>query len=273
MNPEADYANLNRRVWNDKTDYHILSDFYDMAGFRQGKTSLKEIELALLGDVKGKRILHLQCHFGQDSLSLARMGASVVGLDLSDKAVEKATELAAELGLDARFICCNVYDLPEHLGEEFDLVFTTYGTVGWLPDIAGWAALVARYLKPGGQFVFADFHPVVWMFDDQFREVAYRYFQSEAIVETGTGTYADRDAPIQAQSVSWNHAMSEVVSALIANGLRLDSLLEYDYSPYNCFRNMVEEEPGRYRIAHMGNKLPMVYSIVAIRNRNEVSED
>src|SRR5436189_4993553 len=135
MSTQPDYVELNRRAWNMRTTYHVQSSFYHVKEFTKGESSLNAIELALLGDIKGKSILHLQCHFGQDSLSLARMGAKVTGVDLSDKSIEKAKELNKQLDLDADFICCNIYDLPNHLTKEFDIVFTSYGTIGWLPDL------------------------------------------------------------------------------------------------------------------------------------------
>jgi 2-polyprenyl-3-methyl-5-hydroxy-6-metoxy-1,4-benzoquinol methylase len=187
------YLEMNRAGWNAKTPVHVNSAFYDMPGFLAGNTSLKDLELGLLGDVKGKRVLHLQCHFGQDSLSLARMGAHVTGVDFSDVAIEKATSLAAELQLDATFIHSDVYSLKEHLSGSFDIVFTSYGTIGWLPDLKLWADIVQYFLKPGGQFVMVDFHPVVWMFDERFQSVTYSYFNTGPIVERSEGTYADRD--------------------------------------------------------------------------------
>lgn len=265
MNPEQHYLDINRQSWNNRTDVHMASAFYDVAGFIEGHTSLKPIELELLGDVSGQSILHLQCHFGQDTLSLARMGANATGVDLSDKAIERARELAQQTKLTAEFICCDVYDLPQHLHQIFDIVFTSYGTIGWLPDLEKWAAVVARFLKPGGRFVFVEFHPVVWMFDNDFRNVHYNYFNTGAIVETESGTYADKNAPLQAQYVMWNHSMGEVLNNLIQQGLRIDSLQEYDYSPYNCFNHTTETAPGQYRIAHMDNKLPMVYALTATK--------
>lgn len=259
----ADYIEKNRATWNARTVHHIGSDFYDMKGFRAGKSSLNDIELALLDDVRGKTVLHLQCHFGQDSLSLARMGANVTGVDLSDAAIAQAQALNSELGLDARFICCDIYDLPRHLGETFDIVFTSYGTIGWLPDLERWAALIARYLKPGGRFVFAEFHPVVWMFDNDFTGVAYRYFCDAAIEEVEEGTYADTAAPIRTESVSWNHGLAEVIGNLLGQGLRLTAFQEFDYSPYACFRQVEEVAPGRYQIAPLGNKIPLVYALAA----------
>lgn len=257
------YIAVNRQSWNERVEPHIGSAFYDMAGFMQGQTSLNAIEMRLLGDVAGKSILHLQCHFGQDSLSLARMGATVTGVDFSDKAIAQAQQLNAELGLDATFVCCDVYDAPNHINQQFDVVFTSYGTIGWLPDMDRWAAVVARFLKPGGRFVFVEFHPVVWMFDDNFETIAYNYFKDEAIVETNDGTYADKDAAIRTQTISWNHGMGEVLTAMLNSGLRLTQVQEYDYSPYNCFAGMEQVEEKKFRIKKMGNKLPLVYAVVA----------
>ncbi|HMQ49808.1 MAG TPA: class I SAM-dependent methyltransferase [Saprospiraceae bacterium] len=257
------YFEANRQAWNQRTEVHLKSDFYDLEGFAQGKNSLNEIELQLLGDVRGKSILHLQCHFGQDTLSLARMGAHTVGVDISDEAINAARQLNEQLGLNSEFICCNIYDLPQHLDRQFDLVFTTYGVIGWLPDLEAWAGLIHRYLKPGGQLVFVEFHPVVWMFDNDFQQIAYSYFNAEVIIETGTGTYADREAAITYQEMSWNHAIAEVVQALLNHQLEIRRFQEYDYSPYNCFSHTVEVETGKFRIGHLGAKIPMVYAVLA----------
>lgn len=261
--PMKDYLDINRQTWNDKVSVHIHSDFYNQQAFLNGKSSLNDIELALLGDVSGKRILHLQCHFGQDTISLARMGATTVGVDFSDKAIETAQGIARDLKADAEFICSDIYDLPNRMYQEFDIVFTSYGTIGWLPDLDKWAKVISHFLKPGGTFIFAEFHPVVWMFDDEFKYVAYNYFKSDPIVENETGTYADRSSGISNQSISWNHSLSEVFTALIGNGLSIEKFGEYDYSPYSCFRNTEEFEPGKFRVAHLRNDIPMVYSLVA----------
>ncbi|GLB52443.1 type 12 methyltransferase [Neptunitalea chrysea] len=265
MNPEEDYINVNRTTWNRKTDFHLASEFYDVAEFIKGKCSLNDIELNLLGDLKGKTILHLQCHFGQDTISLSRLGAKATGVDLSDKAIDAAKELADKTNTDTQFICCNIYDLPKHLNQQFDMVFTSYGTIGWLPDLDQWAKLISTYLKPGGQFVFAEFHPVVWMFDYDFKGVAYNYFKSDTIIETESGTYADTEANITTQTITWNHAMSEVITSLINNGLQLNILEEFDYSPYNCFNHTVEVSPGKFRIQHLEDKIPMVYALKATK--------
>ncbi len=263
---KTNYKEINRSLWNNKTDVHINSEFYDNKTFLEGRNSLNSIELELLGDIKGKSILHLQCHFGQDTISLNRLGANVTGIDLSNKAIERAKELAAKTTSDAKFICCDIYDLPKYLDDEFDIVFTSYGTIGWLPDIDKWAKIVSKFLKPNGKFVFVEFHPLVWMFDDNFAKIKYNYFNDGPIVETEKGTYADTNAPLINKSVSWNHSISEVINSLLQNGLEINSMQEFDYSPYNCFNETIEFEPQKFRIKHLENKIPMVYSIVASKS-------
>ncbi|WP_313265735.1 class I SAM-dependent methyltransferase [Sphingobacterium sp.] len=263
FNPEENYIAINKHSWNNRTDTHLKSEFYNLAGFLKGETSLNPIELALIGDIRGKKILHLQCHFGQDTISLSRLGAKVTGVDLSDKAIESARKIAEETNADAQFICCDLYALENHLDEPFDLIFTSYGTITWLPDLDKWAKIISRFLKPKGKFVFVEFHPVVWMFDDNFDKIGYNYFNVAPIVEIEEGTYADKSAAITQSYVTWNHSMSEVVCALLHNGLNIQDLNEFDYSPYPIFKNMTELESKKFRIAHLGNKIPMVYSIVA----------
>ncbi len=265
MDPIKDYLEINKALWDAKTKVHTTSDFYGMQGFLDGNTTLNDIELGLLGDVRGKKILHLQCHFGQDSLSLARMGAKVTGVDFSGEAIKKARELNEQLGLDAEFICTDIYTLPDTLDKQYDIVFTSYGTIGWLPDLQKWAAVVARYVKPGGFFLIADFHPVVWMFSNDFSHVAYSYFNKEAIVETLEGTYADRNADIKKMEIGWNHDLSEILQNLINASLTITAFREYETSPYNCFQNMVEVSPGKFQIKGMEGKLPMVYAIKATK--------
>ena len=261
MKDQSNYIALNKNVWNNKTEVHIASDFYDMKGFIEGKSSLNSIELELLSDISNKKILHLQCHFGQDTMTFARMGAQATGIDFSEKAIEKATEFSKQLNLDTTFICCDIYEAPKCLNEQFDIVFTSYGTIGWFPDLDKWAKVVSHFLKPGGKFIMADFHPVVWMYDNDFKEVFYSYFNIEQIVEDESGTYADRYSEIEAKTITWNHPISEILNALITNGIELNSFNEYDYSPYNCFNNTEEFEPNKFRIKTFGNKIPMVYSI------------
>ncbi|NBY39696.1 MAG: class I SAM-dependent methyltransferase [Flavobacteriia bacterium] len=263
--PEQNYIDINRESWNNRTEIHVKSAFYDLDGFLKGNSSLNDIELSLLGDIKGKSVLHLQCHFGQDTISLSRLGAKVTGVDLSDIAIEKAKQIAKDTESNATFICCDIYDLPNHLNEKFDIVFTSYGTIGWIPDLDKWAKIASDFLRPNGQFVFVEFHPVVWMFDDDFEALAYRYFNSGAIVETEVGTYADKNADLKQSYVMWNHSISEVINNLIKHGLEIKSFDEFDYSPYNCFNKTIEFAPKKFRIKHLADKIPMVYAINARR--------
>jgi SAM-dependent methyltransferase len=245
------YIEINRKLWNDKTDVNFKSDFYDVDSFLAGTSSLKPIELDLLGDIHGKSILHLQCHFGMDTISLSRLGAHVVGVDFSDNSIEKAKALALKARTKTEFIQSDIYELEEELHDEFDIVFTSYGVLGWLPDMDKWAKIVGRFLKPGGRFVMVEFHPVVWMFSDDFSKIEYDYFNTGPLIEEIQG--------------SWNHGLSEVIGSLINNGLRIALFEEYDYSPYDCFERTVEIEKGKYQIQDFEKKLPMIYAIQATK--------
>ncbi|WP_417368516.1 class I SAM-dependent methyltransferase [Flavobacterium beibuense] len=265
MEIKDNYININKEAWNKKTTFHVESSFYDMPSFLSGKSTLNSIELELLGDITGKKILHLQCHFGQDTISLSRMGAIATGVDFSDAAITKARELAETTGTNTQFICCDIYSLPDNLNEQFDILFTSYGTIGWLPDLDRWAKVINHFLKPGGNFIIAEFHPFVWMFDPGFSKIDYSYFNEEAIIETETGTYADKAADMETKTISWNHDLSEVFSSLINNNLEIKTFKEYNYSPYDCFNDMEEFEPKRYRIPHLQNKIPFVYALKAVK--------
>ena len=265
MATEENYIVINRNSWNSRVDAHVNSEFYDVEGFLKGKRTLNEIELGLLGNIQGKSVLHLQCHFGMDTLSLGQMGGKVTGMDFSNTAIDKARELSVHTNIPATFICCDLYDLPAHLSDTFDIVYTSYGTIGWLPDLDRWATIISTFLKPGGKFVFVEFHPVVWMFDDFFKEIKYNYFKSDSIHETESGTYADRNAQLNPTSVTWNHGLGEVLTSLIKKNLMIEKIGEYDYSPYQCFQKCIEFEKNKYRIEHFGNKIPMVYSLVAVK--------
>jgi len=265
MSKTEKYLEINRESWNRRTAAHLGSDFYDVPGFVKGRSSLKPIEHGLLGDFKGKSVLHLQCHFGQDSISMARLGAKVTGVDLSDNAIENAERLAKETNThnDTQFICCDIYDLPNHLDAKFDIVFSSYGTIGWLPDLDEWAKVISKYLKPGGEFIFVEFHPVVWMFNNSFSKIEYSYFKAEAIMETETSTYGDKETEMITENVTWNHSLGEVINSLINNNLLINSFAEYDYSPYDCFNETEEFEPGKFRIKHLKNMIPIVFSLKA----------
>ncbi len=272
-NPDI-FFEVNRTSWNMRTAVHKASSFYDLESFKKGRTSLNEIELKAMGDVKGKSMLHLQCHFGMDTLSWAREGAMVTGVDLSDEAILLANEINDELKLAATFVCSNIYDLPAvevagFSGKKdascFDLVFTAYGTIGWLPDLDRWAGIIAHFLKPGGTFYMVDFHPTLWMMDENFQHIKYDYFNTSVIAEENSGTYTDRNAPIKSMEYTWNHPFSEIVGALLNNGLSIIEMKEFPYSPYNCFNNLEQGTDKMWRIINMDEKMPMLYSIKAVK--------
>jgi SAM-dependent methyltransferase len=234
-----------------------------MEAFRKGKNTLNPIELDLIGDkVAGKKILHLQCHFGQDSLSLARMGAEVTGIDLSGRSIFTARALSEELGIPATFIKTNVYDLEKHLDQAFDMIFTSYGAIPWLPDLKRWAGLIGRFLKPGGLFFMAEFHPTLYLFDFDKLTVSYPYFnRGEPFEENVSGTYAEPKANIRHKEFFWCHSLDEVIQPLINEGLNLRHFREYPYSPYHVFPNMEEKREGQYRLK-LEVDIPHVFSLL-----------
>lgn len=257
------YIDINKKLWNQKTEIHYDSDFYNVDSFIKGKDSLNPIEIGLLGKIKGKRILHLQCHFGQDTISLARHGALPTGIDFSGNAIKKAKKLNEALGTNAKFIKSDIYKLPEILDEKFDIVFTSYGVIGWLPEMNKWADIINHFLKPGGEFIMVEFHPVIWMFSNDFKQIEFSYMDPAPIIEELEGTYTDRHAQIKEKSVSWNHGLSTVLDSLIKSGLVIADFKEYNYSPYDCFNNTIKTDDGNYKIKGLEDKIPMVYSVKA----------
>ena len=263
---EQHHYAANRALWNARVPHHVASKLYDVEGFVAGAEVLGHIELELLGDLRGKELLHLQCHFGQDTLALARHGARVTGLDFSEAALAEAERLAQRCGLEATWVLGDVTEERPELAGRFDHVFSSYGTIGWFPGLEQWARNVACYLKPGGCFVLVEFHPAVWMFDNDFRHIAHSYFNRAVIEETGVGSYADANAPIALPSFTWNHDLGEVLGALLKAGLRLTHFSEHDGSPYNVFPRMVKGDDGLYRIAELAGRLPLIYALGAIRD-------
>ena len=260
-----DYFEVNRLTWNEKVKIHSKSEMYDLEAFKNGMSSLMSYELKALGNVKGKSLLHLQCHFGQDTLSWSRAGAQCVGVDLSDEGIALAKALNEELQLDAEFVRCNVLDTSKHVKDTFDIVFTSYGVIGWLPDLKPWGKMIAERLKKGGMFYMAEFHPIVWMFDylEGKQIMTYGYMQDEAIYEEYEGTYANQDSKMTSKEYGWNHGLSEVINALIEAGLKIDFLNEYDESPYNVLPNLVETKSGNY--VTKDKLYPLIFEIKATK--------
>jgi len=261
------YFEINKETWNKKVSIHAKSEFYDVANFLKGKSSLNTYELDEVGDVKGKSLLHLQCHFGQDTLSWSRLGAKCTGIDLSNEGIKEAQKLNDQLALDATFIESNVYEVPKKVAGEFDVVFTSYGVIGWLPNLKVWGEIIASKLKKGGVFYMIEFHPIVWIFDflQTPPKLTYPYLKSGVIYEEYQGTYANSDANITSKEYGWNHGLGEVVTALINAGLEIEFLHEFEKSPYNSFPEMDTTSDGMYVLKEEQRMIPLLYSIRAIK--------
>lgn len=269
-----DWRTLNRASWDERTAVHLGPGGYDLAPLRAGRGALNAIEEVELGSVAGLRVLHLQCHFGADSLTLAQRGAKVTGLDFSGAAVTAGRALAAELGLSARFVQADLYDAPEAIPEPagFDLVFTTWGTITWLPDIARWARVVAHFLKPGGALYFADAHPAALVFDDvagidvQGRPSWFTpYFGGEPVPYDDPSDYADPDARIaNSRQVNWVHPLGGILDALRAAGLQLEWLREHPRVTWRMFHCLVRDADGCWTWPDR-QWLPLSVSLRAVR--------
>jgi SAM-dependent methyltransferase len=264
----TDYLS-NKELWRKYTEIHSQSDYYGLKEFLAGGNKLHSLERGEVGPVDGKSLLHLQCHFGLDTLSWARLGASVTGMDFSDAAIDMAAAIAKEVNLPARFICSDVYDLPNRLREQFDVVFTSYGILTWLPDIPRWAQIAASYVKPGGFLYLVEFHPFAQIFDEASPDytIKYPYFERQAIVSTADASYADADAKFEPITVyEWNHPISEVISSLIQAGLQIEFVHEFAESVYQQFPHLVETFVDREQFFVFPEGVPpfpLMYSIRA----------
>ncbi|EWH07008.1 class I SAM-dependent methyltransferase [Pseudoalteromonas lipolytica] len=252
-----DYIKINKEAWNNKTPLHIASKFYNLPAFIEGQTSLNPIELSLLGDVKGKSLLHLQCHFGQDTLSWARLGANVTGVDLSSTAIEQANKLKDSLALNAHFIESDIYQFGQFNDTQYDIVFTSYGVLSWLPNLDNWAQVIADALKAGGEFYLIEFHPFQGLFD------GYSYFPKSTPDIEEEGTYTENCDGTKSKTVSWSHSISEVISSLLKAGLSIEACDEYPFSPYDCFDGLEYIPHAGYQLLHNGQQVPLVFSIKA----------
>jgi SAM-dependent methyltransferase len=259
------HSEANRRLWNTWTPLHLYSSFYDVEAFRNGRLTLTDLEQEELGDVRGKALLHLQCHFGLDTLSWARKGAHVTGVDFSDESLRVARALAAELRLDAEFICADMGGTERVFGEGFDVVYTSFGVIAWLSDLRAWGRLIAKNLKPGGIFYIIEFHPVLGMLDTDGQRFTYSYFaehEPAAVEEVQSYTGAAHPPQVCYQ---WTHSLSDVLNALIAAGLRIEYVHEFPFTLHACYPFLVESEPGRYVVRDHPDLLPLTFSIRATR--------
>ncbi|MGH3090418.1 MAG: class I SAM-dependent methyltransferase [Rubrobacteraceae bacterium] len=262
---DNEWFETNRANWDERVPIHTSGDFYDVESFKAGSERLRPFELEEVGDVSNKTLLHLQCHFGIDTLSWARHGAKVTGLDFSAPAVEAAKDLASEMSLEAEFVEANVYDAKEALdGRTFDIVYTGLGALIWLPDIERWAEVVSSLVKPGGFLYLSEFHPFTHVFGDDGLAVEHDYFRDEPMVWDEPGTYADFTArTVNNRTYEWNHGLGEVVSAVISSGLSLELLHEHDYTLFPRWPFLEKSGFDTYRLPEGTPNLPLMYSLRA----------
>jgi len=267
MTGDSHYTEANRATWNLWVTRDTGTDHYkDVERYRATGSSLRPIERAELGAVAGRSLLHLQCNLGSETLSWARLGARVTGMDISDAAISYARALAADSGLSerARFICSDVYTLPEALDETFDIVFASYGALCWAPDVEGWARVAARYVAPGGELLLVDMHPAGMALVPAASDPSGRslrldrpwFHTREPVVEETPG-----EPPVYA----WGYSLGEVVSALAATGLRIESLHEHTCAHWRQYPQLVESGDGYWRWPDPANELPLLFSLRATR--------
>ena len=261
-----DYMELNRELWDEITPIHEKADLYDIEGFKAGKTSLKQVELSEVGEVAGKSLLHLMCHIGLDSISWARLGAKVTAMDFSPESIKLARSLSREIGVDIDWIQANIYDLPRNLKGQFDVVFTSYGVLCWLPDLKRWAEIIAHFLKPGGFFYIVEGHPALNIFDnssgiEEFK-VTFSYFENTEPNFWGPcGDYTDRNTKATHGSYEWTHPLSAVVNSLIEAGLKIEFLHEFPFTCYQWSDFTKKSTDDNWHVK--GDNVPLQFSLKA----------
>lgn len=259
------YTKENKKWWNSVTKIHADSKLYNLQGFKKGKTSLQNLELKELGNVKGKTLLHLMCHFGMDTLSWAREGAIVTGVDLSDESIKLAQELSKEVKIPSTFICSDIYDLPKVLNKKYDIIYMSYGVFLWLPDIKKWAKIISNFLKKGGAFYIVELHPFTNIFSYDFK-IKYKYFDMGPFEDDSPGTYTDWNADIKGTTNQWAHTLGEILSSLVDGGLKIEFLHEFPYTMYEHFPGlMLKNKKEQYVLKNKKIEIPLLFSLKATK--------
>ncbi len=265
------YTRTNRQNWNERVPIHARSQMYDLAGFKAGASSLHSVELEELGDdVPGKRLLHLQCHFGLDTLSWARHGAHVTGVDFSDAAIALAQQISDELHISATWICADVLALRDVLAEQYDIVYTSYGVLPWLADLQCWAQVIADSLVPGGVFYLVEDHPFVGVFSNEDETttftVAHDYFPRSAPTRWEPGpTYTDGDEIVPTPNYEWTHSLGEVISVLAAAGLQIAYVHEFPVCAWRRFSWLELGADGWWHLPPGEPSVPLTFSLRATK--------
>lgn len=257
------YMKANQTSWDARVPVHAGSRFYNTEGFLKGGSSLLPLELAEVGPVKGKRLLHLQCHFGLDTLSWARRGAAVTGADFSPAAIAKAKELSARAGVPGNFVLSDVYSLPRRLKGKFDIVYASYGVFCWIGDLRRWFRTAAHFLKPGGFVYAADDHPFAGIFDDAGRRPVIDYFRDNPLHAPPCLTYTDGSKKKMPATYEWWYTVADLLAAAKAAGLRLDYFREFPFAAWRRFPDMKKGGDGLWR--RPGGKLPLLFSLKAYK--------
>lgn len=261
---DNEHLDANRLMWDELVPIHVASSFYDVPGFLAGMSHLRPFESDEAGPVTGKSLIHLQCHFGLDTLSWAREGANVTGLDFSEPGIMAARHIAKQADLSGEFVVGNVYDAPEILGRRFDVVYTGIGALCWIPDITRWARVVADLIVPGGVFYMVEVHPFTDMFGEEDLLVREHYFDhGKAYRDESGGTYTDHTIKTEHNiDYSWTHPVSEVITALLDVGFVLEVFNEHDYTVFQQFKDLKHHPEDRtYRIPDGHPRMPLMYSI------------
>lgn len=254
-----DYAAINKKWWNNATPVHAASKFYDIPGFKKGKTSLQSIEIEELGKVRGKTLLHLLCHFGMDTLSWARKGAITTGVDLSDSSIRLAKKLSRQTNIPSTFICSDIFELPKVLDKKFDIIFASYGVLLWLSNMKKFAKIINNFLADGGVFYIVEVHPFTNILSYDFK-LFYKYFDRGPYVED-SGTYIDWDKA-QGITYEWSHTISDVINAFINEGLKIEHIHEFPFSMYDQFPGFMEKnKEGKFVLKDKKIQIPLLFSL------------
>lgn len=260
-----DYASINKKWWNDVTPIHARSKLYNLPGFKNGQSSLQATEIKEVGDVRGKTLLHLLCHFGMDTLSWARKGAIATGVDSSDYSIKLARKLSKEVGVPAKFICSDTYELPKVLDKKFDIIFASYGVLLWLSNINKFAKIINHFLAEGGMFYLVELHPFTNILSCDFK-IAYKYFSRGPHLDDSEGTYTDWGENINGKTYLWNYTVSDLINALIQKGLKIEFMHEFPFTMYDQFPGFMEQnEKGQYVLKNKKIQIPLLFSLKATK--------